>query len=158
MTGDLRYAVRTLLAGRLFTAVAVTCLSLSIATNTTMFSVFDAMFLRPLPFDTAGRLVSVLGRHPETGRRVALSLDDVRELAPAVEALDTIGAYTGRAVTLTDGGEPERIAAQLVTAILFPLLGTPPQLGLVFSDNAPSSTRAVTPTAMPTAVRRLRTA
>ena len=89
----------------------------------------------PLPFDTAGRLVSVIGRHPETGRRVALSLDDVRELAPAVEALDTIGAYTGRAVTLTDGGEPERISAQLVTANLFPLLGTPPQLGQGFSDN-----------------------
>ena len=135
MTADLRYAVRTLLAGRLFTAVAVTSLALSIATNTTMFSVFDAMFLRPLPFDNAGRLVSVIGRHPETGRRVALSLDDVRELAPAVGSLDTIAAYTGRAVTLTDGGEPERMAAQLVTANLFPLLGKPPQLGQGFSDN-----------------------
>jgi putative ABC transport system permease protein len=135
MTADLRYAVRTLLAGRLFTAVTVTSLALSIATNTTMFSVFDAMFLRPLPFDHAGRLVSVIGRHPETGRRVALSLDDVRELAPAVGSLDTIAAYTGRAVTLTDGGEPERIAAQLVTANLFPLLGQPLQLGQGFSDN-----------------------
>jgi putative ABC transport system permease protein len=57
----LRYAVRTLLAGRLFTAVAVTCLALAIATNTTMFSVFDAMFLRPLPFANAERLVSISG-------------------------------------------------------------------------------------------------
>ena len=98
MTADLRYAVRTLIAGRLFTVVAVTSLALGIATNTTMFSVFDAMFLRPLPFEDAGRLVSIAGRHPETGRRVALSLDDLRELTPAVASLETIAAYSGRTV------------------------------------------------------------
>jgi predicted permease len=132
ITAEVRYAVRTLLSGRLFTAVSLTCLALGIATNTTMFSVFDAMFLRPLPFEEAHRLVSVSGRHPETGRRVALSADDLRELAPAVQSLDALAAYTGRAATLTDGGEPERIAAQLVTASLFPLLGTQPQRGRGF--------------------------
>ena len=67
------------------------------------------MFLRPPPFDNAGRLVSVIGRHPETGRRVALWLDDFRELAPAVGSLDTIAASTGRAVTLT---ESRRLSAK----------------------------------------------
>jgi predicted permease len=129
LTLDLRYAVRTLRSERLFTAVAVACLSLGIATNTTMFSVFDAMFLRPLPFDDADRLVSVSGRHPQTGRRVALTLDDLRDLAPAMQSLESIAAYSGRAATLTDGGEPERIAAQLVTWNLFPLLGAQPQRG-----------------------------
>ena len=80
MWPDFRYAARTLVSSRLFTAVAVTCLALSIATNTTMFSVFDAIFWRPLPFAKPDQLVSISGRHPETGRRVALSLDDVRGL------------------------------------------------------------------------------
>ena len=49
------YAARTLIAGRLFTAIAVRCLALAIATNTTMFSVFDVMFLRPPRFPEAAR-------------------------------------------------------------------------------------------------------
>ena len=130
---DLRYAVRALVAGRLFTVVAVTCLALGIATNTTMFSVFDAMFLRPLPFRDADRLVSIAGRHPETARRVALSLDDVRDLASALPSLEAMAAYSGRSATLTDGGEPERVATQMVTAGLFPLLGIQPQRGSGFS-------------------------
>jgi predicted permease len=129
---DLRYAIRTLLSARLFSIVAVTCLTLAIATNTTMFSVVDAMFLRPLPFDDADRLVSISGRHPQTGRRVTLSLDDLRELAPVMHSLEAIAAYTGRAATLADGADPERIATQLVTANLFPLLGKQPQHGRGF--------------------------
>ena len=88
-----------------------------------MFSVFEAMFLRPLPFKDGKRLVSIAGQHPETRRRVALSLEDLRELTPAVQSVETIAAYSGRASTLTDGGEPERIATQLVTANLFPTAG-----------------------------------
>src|SRR5678815_5788964 len=125
MWPDFRYAARTLISSRLFTAVAVTCLALSIATNTTMFSVFDAIFWRPLPFAQPDELVSIAGRHPETGRRVALSLDDVRGLAASTQSLTGIAAYSGRTATLTDGGDPERISAQLVTATLFSTLGIP---------------------------------
>jgi len=125
MWPDFRYAARTLISARLFTGVAVTCLALSIATNTTMFSVFDAIFWRPLPFAQSDQLVSIAGRHPETGRRVALSLDDVRGLAESTQSLTGIAAYSGRTVTLTDGSEPERISAQLITANLFSTLGIP---------------------------------
>ena len=59
MWPDLRYAARTLVSSRLFTSVAVTCLALSIATNTTMFSVFDAIFWRSLPFAQSDQLVSI---------------------------------------------------------------------------------------------------
>ena len=132
MAADVRYAVRALASGRQFTLVAVMCLAFGIASNTTIFSVFDAMFLRPLPFTEPDRLVSISGRHPETGRRVTLSLDDERELTRAVQSLDAIAAYSGRAATLADGGEPERVAAQLVTANLFALLGTTPDRGRGF--------------------------
>jgi putative ABC transport system permease protein len=129
---ELRHAVRTLLSGRMFSLVAIVCLALAIAANTTMFSVFDAMFLRPLPFADADRLVSIAGRHPETGRRVNLTLDDLRDLTPALSSLDAVAAYGGRTFTLTDGGEPERIVAQQVTAGLFSMLGVSPQRGREF--------------------------
>jgi predicted permease len=130
----LRYAVRAVVAGRGFTAVAVLCLGLAVAANTTMFSVFDAMFLRPLPFPDANRLTSIAGRHPETGRRVALSLDDARGLA-ALAAFQDLGAYTGRTSTLSDSaGDAERIGTQLVTSNLFAMLGTPVQRGRPFDD------------------------
>ena len=132
LRADLRDAVRSLVTGRLFTIVAVSCLSLGIATNTTMFSVFDAIFWRPLPFADPDGLVSIAGRQPETGRRVALSLDDARELAKMVSSVASIAAYSGSTVTLNDGGEPERVVAQLVTANVFPLLGIGPQRGRGF--------------------------
>jgi putative ABC transport system permease protein len=130
---DLRHAVRTLLSGRLFSLVAVVCLALGIATNTAMFSVFDAMFLRPLPFADADRLVSIAGRQPQTGRRVSLSLDDARQLAATVGSIEELAAYSGRTVTLADGGEPERVAVQLVTWNLPSMLGVTPERGRAFA-------------------------
>jgi putative ABC transport system permease protein len=56
---DVRYAMRTLGRAPLFTSVAVVCLALGIAANTAMFSVFDAIVLRPLPFAAPDRLVSI---------------------------------------------------------------------------------------------------
>src|SRR5262245_16478896 len=73
---ELRQVVRALAGGGVFTAVAVVCLALVIATNTTMFSVVDPMFLRPLPFPHGDQLVSISGRDVESGRRATLSLDD----------------------------------------------------------------------------------
>jgi predicted permease len=129
----------------MFTAVAVVCLTLGIATNTTMFSVFDAIFLRPLPFKDADRLIAIPGRDPVAGRRAALSLNDMREIARAVHAVDAFAAYSGRTATLTDGGEPERVSAQTVTANLFATLGTPPQRGRGFeaADDQPSAAGVV---------------
>jgi predicted permease len=126
---DLRSAVRMLVAGRLFSLVAIVCLALGIATNTTMFSVFDAMFLRPLPFKDPQQLVSIAGQNPDTKRRINLSLDDMRDLAPALQAVGATAAYSSRTSTITDGGEPERISTQLVTANLFTLLGETTQRG-----------------------------
>ena len=85
LVAAVRHALRTIIAGRLFTVVILVCLALGIATNTTMFSVFDAMFLRPLPFPDPERLIAITGHHPDTNRRVTLSVDDINELATAGE-------------------------------------------------------------------------
>jgi predicted permease len=129
------------MSGRVFTLIAVLCLALGIAANTTMFSVFDAMFLRPLPFEDADRLVSIVGQHPETRRRVTLTLADLRELTPALSSLDALAGHAGRVVTLTGDGEPERIGMQQVTANLFAVLGVAPQRGRQFEpgDDQPAA-------------------
>ena len=136
MLREVRYAARTLLSGRLFTVVAVLCLASGIASNTTMFSVFDAMFLRPLPFKDGDRLVSISGRHPETGRRVALTAADMRDLTQGLTSLDAVAAYGGRTASLIDGGDPERIGVQTVAVSLFPTLGITPQRGHGFEAAA----------------------
>ena len=138
---DLRYAVRALAGAPMFSLVAIVCLTLGIATNTTMFSVFDAIFLRPLPFKDASRLVSVTARQPETGRRIALSFADARDLTPSIRSFDGLANYTGRTATLTDGGEPARVSTQSVSANLFEILGVSPQRGRAFaaSDDRPSA-------------------
>jgi putative ABC transport system permease protein len=129
---DVRYAARALLSAPSLTAVVVICLALAIATNTTMFSVVDAMFLRPPPFADADRLVSIAARDPQTGRRVSLTFDDVRELRAVARGVDALAAHSGQTFTLTDVGDPERIPAQLVTANLFPMLGLAPERGQAF--------------------------
>ncbi|HEY7475568.1 MAG TPA: ABC transporter permease [Vicinamibacterales bacterium] len=132
MLREFRHASRTLVSGRLFTVVAVLCLASGIASNTTMFSVFDAMFLRPLPFKDGDRLVSISGRHPDTGRRVALTAADVRELTDGLTSFDAMAASAGRTASLIDGGDPERIGVQQIAASLFPMLGVTPQRGRPF--------------------------
>jgi predicted permease len=129
-TLDLRHALRALASGRLFTMVAGVVLALAIATNATMFSVFDAMFLRPLPFRDGDRLVAISGRHAETGRRMALAATDLQELTAGTTAFESIAAHAGRTATLSDGqGDAERISVQQVYWNLFETLGVAPQRG-----------------------------
>jgi hypothetical protein len=103
---DLRYALRALLAAPSFTTVVVISLALAMATNITMFSVADAMFLRSPPFTDADRLVSIAGRDPQTGRRVSLTFDDVRELRVRARSVQTIAAHAGRTFTLRAAVQP----------------------------------------------------
>lgn len=138
---DARYAIRTLRGSRLFTAVALTCLVIGIAANTTMFSVFDAIVLRPLPFAHPEELVSLSERDPVAGRRRALSYAQFLELWRDGRAFDDLGAYSGRRVALTGGEEPELVAGELVSSSLLPMLGVRPQLGrpLTADDDRPGA-------------------
>ena len=69
---DLRYAVRTLRKSPVFTGIAVLCLALGIATNTTLFSCFNAVVLRPFPFADPERLVALWDFNPKSGDREAI--------------------------------------------------------------------------------------
>ena len=126
---DARHALRVLRRSPLFAIAAVLCLVVGIATNTAIFSVFDAIVLRPLPFTHPERLVTLSQRDPITGRRAALSYAEYRDLRRDARSFAQMGVYAGRRVALTQGQEPGLVRGQLVSASLFPMLGVSPRIG-----------------------------
>lgn len=133
MIQDLRYGVRMLLKHPGFTTIAVITLALGIGANTAIFSVVNAVLLRPLPYQEPERLIRLWESNPGRGlpefSASALNFEDWRKQQTVCEQL---AAYEFATFNLTGGGEPERVAALGVTANLFPTLGTPPALGRNF--------------------------
>jgi putative ABC transport system permease protein len=144
---DVRYAARTLRKSPVFTIIAVVCLSVGIATNTTLFSCFNALVLRPLPFPEPDELAFVSDHDPAQGPDNNWSISylaylDYREQSRSFAAL---GASSGRSLAITEGDEPERLFGNLITANLFPALGVTPQLGRNFreDEDKPGANRVV---------------
>ncbi len=134
---DVRYAIRTLLKNRGFTAIAVACLSLGIGANATIFSVVDGVILQPYPYADAGSLVVFRGTNQTLGiTRAGVSFQDFRDLRDANSTLSGLAAFTTRSLTIADGaGDPERYQGSAVSGNLFQLLGTPPAFGRDFTPD-----------------------
>ncbi|MBO0799853.1 MAG: hypothetical protein J2P31_13615, partial [Blastocatellia bacterium] len=94
MIQDLRYGIRLLLKHPSFTIVAVLALALGIGANTAIFSVVDAVLLRPLPYRDAGRLVKIYEARPEPNLdRGAISLADYHEFKSQNRSFDEMAAH-----------------------------------------------------------------
>ncbi|MBI4263782.1 MAG: ABC transporter permease [Acidobacteria bacterium] len=136
---DVPYAARTLLRTPGFTAVAAMTLALGIGANGAMFSLADAVLIRPLPFDHRDRLVMLAERTPSgASTSVApLNFSDWRDQSQSFEAMAAVvvGA-AGRALTSADG-LVEEVPAQAVTARFFDVFGAGPIAGRTFgADDA----------------------
>src|ERR687884_2345192 len=108
---DLRFAVRSLMKRPGFTAIALIALALGIGANTAIFSLVNAVVLQPLPYPEPDRLVWVWGNIRNGGNRASVSpLDflDFRSQNKTFEQFAASGTLP-LAVTLTGGGEPERL-------------------------------------------------
>src|SRR5579871_3896650 len=118
----LRYAIRLLLKNRAVTAVALLALALGIGANSAIFSVVEAVLLRPLPYQNPERLVSIL-QHDEN----PLGSADYRDLAKSVHAFESVGAAELWSASLTGAnstaGTPQEIIGMHVTEDLFHVLG-----------------------------------
>ncbi len=114
-----------------FTAVAVLTLALGIGANTAIFSVINAVLLRPLPYKDPERLVFVWGQNPRIGHEGA-SLPDFTDWRSQNTAFEGMAGLAGQSFNLTSGDEPERLLGYAATANLFPLLGVEPALGRGF--------------------------
>jgi putative ABC transport system permease protein len=121
---DLRYGARMLLKQPGFTLLAVLTLALGIGANTAMFSVVNAVLLRPLPFPEPERLVTLAGRSTNN-----FAAPDFRDLATQNRSFAALGAYTNATFNLAGGSEPERVNGARVSASLLPTLGVTPLYG-----------------------------
>ena len=128
---DLRYGVRMLLKNPVVTAVAVSTLALGIGANTAIFSVVNAVMLRPLPYKNPDRLISLWENVPEHGRwRVApANFLDWKKQNTVFEDVAAFGAST---MTLTGAGEPEQMLGTRASTGYFSVVGVEPALGRSF--------------------------
>jgi predicted permease len=129
---DLRYAARMLRNKPGFTAVAIITLSLGIGANTAIFSVVDAVLLRPLPFPKPENIVLV--RDDLTGRKVenvGISVDELKDLQERSGVFEDVSAVWPVDANLTGSDRPERIELLAVSPNYFSLLGANAQLGRV---------------------------
>jgi putative ABC transport system permease protein len=132
---DLRYAWRLLCKAPGFTAVAVIALALGVGANTAIFSVIDAVLLRPLPYPDPGRLVKVWTRFVGIGipdNRNAVSAPEFADFRALSHAFSHLAAIQGDSFNFAGGGFPERVQAAEVSSSLFPMLGVQAKLGRVF--------------------------
>ncbi len=130
---DLRYAFRSLLRSPGFTAVAVLTLALGIGANTAIFSVVNAVLLRPLSYNEPEQLVSLRAKLTARNRNdLPMSQPEYEDLQREVPALRDIAAIWPININLTGSGQPERIQAAGVSTNYFKLLGVAPVLGRDF--------------------------
>jgi putative ABC transport system permease protein len=127
---DLRFAVRTLTKVPGFTAVAVFTLALGIGANTAIFTVINAVLLRPLAFQDPSKIVLVeeKSKYPY----FSTSYENYRDWRDQSHSFQSMQASCATAMTLTGWGEPELLTARYTTAGFFPLLGVQPVAGRNF--------------------------
>src|SRR3954463_2098410 len=132
MIADLRYALRMLAKSPAFTFVAILTLGLAIGANTAIFSVVNAVLLRPLPYPQAEQLVRVFGTQP-TLPEAPSSPANFLEWRTENQAFEHIATYVGKGFNLTGTDKPERVIGARVSGDLFQLLRVQPMLGRDFT-------------------------
>jgi putative ABC transport system permease protein len=131
---DLRFAIRGLGRSPAFTLIAVLTLALGIGANTAIFSVVNAVLLRPLSYDKPDQLVSLRSRLVGRNRNdVPMSQPEYQDIRRGVPAVREVAAVWPININLTGSGEPERIQAAVVSYNYFSVLGAAPILGRDFT-------------------------
>lgn len=134
---DIRYGLRMLAKNPGFTAVVVLSLALGIGGNTTIFSLVNAILLRPLPYSEPERLYTIWETIPKLHHlfpSLPVSAPHFLEWRKQATVFDQIAIISPTAKNLTGAGEPERLGAARVSANFFSLLGVRAQLGRAFLD------------------------
>lgn len=129
---DLRYAVRGLRKNRGFTAVAVLTLALGVGATTAIFTVVNAVLLRPLPYPHPEELVYVQETFGNFGILPLVWNREYVAWRNQSRTLSQVAAYMYSWFNLTGGGEPERVTSGMATASFFSLLGVRPVAGRLF--------------------------
>jgi predicted permease len=134
LSQDLRYGCRALKNNPGFSAVAILTAALGIGANTSIFSVVNAVLLRPLPYKDAGRLVSPVNIGKDNFMGLGVADFQYATWRDQAKVFDGIAAYVGRRFTITGNGEPEQLRAQAVTPGLLRTIGIAPAVGRDFNS------------------------
>jgi predicted permease len=132
---DFRYALRALARRPTYAAITILVLAIAIGANTTVFSVLNGLFLRPLPYPEGDRLVAVYDSYPKMGIDVAgTAIPDYIERREQAKSLESLAIVTTVPRTLGGEGDPERVLIARASPSLFTVLRTSPRLGRAFTD------------------------
>jgi len=146
---DLTYGMRTLRARPTFAVLAVLMLALGIGANTAIFSVVNAVLLRPLPFKDSDRVVRVWHTPPAKSfpgiDKFSVSAANYVDWKRDNHVFEDMAIYSYRGFTLTGVAQPQQVEATAVSRGFFETLGVPPMLGRVFSpeEDQPGRTNVV---------------
>jgi predicted permease len=143
---DVRHGLRVLAKARGFTAVAVLSLAIGIGANSAIFSVTNALLLRPLPYPDADRIAILWQRSP--GLNVPqdwFSIGQYLDIKAENTTFEHVTAAIGASFNMTGGGQPERVDGVRVTSSFFPLFGARPAMGRMFTadDEQPGPPKSV---------------
>jgi predicted permease len=129
-TQDIRFALRSFKKEPWFSVVAVLSLAIGIGANTSIFSVSNALLLRPLPYDNPDRLVILWNRSPGLGiTQDWFSTAQYFDIKTSHHGFEQIAIAIGGNYNLTGRGDPERVGAVRVSSNLLPMLGARPTMG-----------------------------
>ena len=132
---DLRYAVRTLRRSPIFTTATVLTMTLTIGANTAIFSVVNAVLIRPLPFASPARLMQVAEKNDKLNiSNFAASVLNYLSWKEQNQSFQGLGAIAAGFYTLTGRGDPEQINGATISPSLLPVLGIQPVLGRGFRE------------------------
>jgi putative ABC transport system permease protein len=137
LVGDIRHGIRLLARNPGFTTVVILALGLGIGANTAVFSVMNAVLLKPLPYKDADHIVSVAGRFTGIGipdDRNQISPPELQDLQRFSSVFSDITALQNAGFNIRAGDMPERISGAVVSANFFRMLGIGAQAGRVFAD------------------------
>ena len=132
---DLQFTLRRLGRTPFFTLATVVTLALGIGANTAIFSVIDGVLLKPLPYAEPERLVAVWQTAPGVNiEDLNASVADYFTYREESRTFADVAMWAGRSVTVTEGGEPERVEGVAMTFRMLPLLGVRPMAGRDFTE------------------------
>jgi putative ABC transport system permease protein len=130
---DIRFALRTLIRARFVTALAVIAFALGIGVTSAVFSIFNGVLLKPLPFPSPERIVSVFDTQPACATCPA-SFPKYHAWRARNAVFSAIGGAAQAQFTVTGLGDPFRVNGRSTTASLIDVFGTPPLLGRWYSE------------------------
>ena len=137
---DARYALRLARRFPAFTAIVVLTLGISIGANTAIFSVVNAVLLRPLPFPRGDDLVSLYAQNPDKSvPRFSVSYADYLDWRKETHSFTDIAAFASTSLTFTQTDDVQRLSGLAVTPNYFDVLQLRPHLGRLFRDGDPAT-------------------